>query len=435
MTCTPSSSAAPSPGSTPSAEAPSAARARALRIARLGAAGDGVAEDGRFVPLTLPGERVEADGGAPRARLLRVVEASPERVAPPCAHFGACGACTLQHWADAPYADWKRGLLLAALARAGFRDAPVAPLARTPPGARRRADLALARGSDGAVRVGFHLRASADVVATPGCRVLAPALVALLAPLAAALRGVSALRRRGGAVVNLLDTGPDVLLCTDGPLSAADRQRLAALAAAEGIPRIAWTDGRAPAEVAAQHAPVRHRLGGVEVEPPPGAFLQASREGEAAIVTAMLAGLPERLGPRARIADLFAGIGTLSLSLAARGVVSAFEGEEAAVAALARAHPRVRATRRDLARRPLLPAELRGFAAVVLDPPHAGAPAQVAEIARSEVARVIYVSCHPGALARDAAQLRAAGFRLLAATPVDQFLWSAHLESVAVFGR
>jgi len=180
---------------------------------------------------------------------------------------------------------------------------------------------------------------------------------------------------------------------------------------------------------------VRHRIAGVELAPPPGAFLQASREGEGAIVAAVLAGLPARLGPRARLADLYAGLGTLAIPLAARGVVSAFEGEAAAAAALARAHPRVRAARRDLARQPLLPAELKPFAAVVLDPPFGGAPEQVAQLARSAVRRVVYVSCNPAALARDAAVLAAAGFGVAAATPVDQFLWSAHLESVVVFAR
>jgi 23S rRNA (uracil1939-C5)-methyltransferase len=394
-----------------------------------------VTEDGRFVALALPGEQVRAVPAGQRLALLDLLDASPDRVAPPCPRFGACGGCALQHWADAPYAVWKRGLLVQALARAGFADAPVGPLARTPPGARRRADFALARESDGRILVGLHARGSAEVVAIPDCRVLAPALVALAAPLAAALRGVQGLRRAGGAVVNLLDSGPDLLLRTDGALALQDRQRLAAFAEAEGIARIAWQGAKGPVENAVQLRPVRHRIAGVEVAPPPGAFLQASAEGEAAIVEAVLAGLPAKLAPRARIADLYAGLGTLAIPLAARGVVTAFEGEAGAVAALQRAHPRVTAARRDLARQPLLPAELRGFAAVVLDPPFAGAAAQVAQIARSAAPRVIYVSCNPAALARDAAVLRGAGFGVLAATPVDQFLWSPHLESVVVFAR
>jgi 23S rRNA (uracil1939-C5)-methyltransferase len=174
-------------------------------------------------------------------------------------------------------------------------------------------------------------------------------------------------------------------------------------------------------------------------QPPPGAFLQASEEGEAAIVAAVLAGLPRKMGARPRLADLYAGIGTLSFPLAARGVVDAFEGDApAAQALIAGAHAgqtRVLPQRRDLVRQPLLPMELKNYAAVVLDPPFNGAAEQVAQIARSKLPRVVYVSCNPVALARDAAVLREAGFRMEAATPVDQFLWSPHLESVVAFGR
>lgn len=414
-----------------------------LFITQMGAQGDGVAplSEGAhaFIPYTLPGERVEARLGAGRqggvaAVALSILTASPDRVGAPCPHFGRCGSCALQHWADAPYAAWKRGRLVAALETAGFVDPRVHELARTPPGARRRADLGLERLPDGRVAIGFHARGSTDLVPIEACPVLEPALVTLLPPLAEVLRSLAALKRLGAVVVNMLDTGPDLLLRTDAPLTMPDRTRLAAFAQAHGIPRIAWSTKGAN-EVAAQLQPVRHSLSGIAVTPPPGAFLQASRAGEAAIVAAVLAGLPAKLSRRARLLDLYAGIGTLSLPLAAHGVVQAHEGDGAAVAALAGAHPRVTATRRDLARQPLLPLDLKPYAAVVLDPPFNGAPEQIAQIARSTVPHVVYVSCSPVALARDAATLRAAGFALREATPVDQFLWSPHLESVAVFHR
>lgn len=414
-----------------------------LSITTMGAQGDGIAplpEGGHaFIPYTLPGERVEAHLGAPRQGMvpgsaLSILSASPERVPAPCIHFGRCGSCALQHWADAPYAAWKRGRLVAALESAGFVAPLVHDLARTPPGARRRADLGLERLADGRVTIGFHTRGSHELIPLAECPVLQPALVALLPPLAETLRSLSALKRLGAVVVNMLDSGPDLLLRTDAPLTMPDRQRLAAFAATHRIPRIAWSTKGAN-EVAAQHEPVRHHLSGLAITPPAGAFLQASREGEAAIIAAVLAGLPAKLSKRARLLDLYAGIGTLSLPLAAHGVVQAYEGDGAAVTALAGAHPRVTATRRDLARQPLLPAELTPYAAVVLDPPFNGAPEQVAQIARSAVPHVVYVSCNPAALARDGATLRAAGFALREATPVDQFLWSPHLESVAVFTR
>jgi 23S rRNA (uracil1939-C5)-methyltransferase len=190
---------------------------------------------------------------------------------------------------------------------------------------------------------------------------------------------------------------------------------------------------------AAQIGAVSITFAGAGVAPPPGAFLQASPAGEAAIVAAVLAGLPERLPPRAAIADLFAGNGTLTFPLAARARVTAFEGVAESVAALAaaagKAGARVKAVRRDLDRQPLAAKELHEFAIVVLDPPYAGAAAQVPLLARSGIARIVYVSCNPAALTRDAQVLAKAGYRVATATPVDQFLWSPHLESVVVFAR
>lgn len=412
--------------------------AREAIITRIGPLGDGVAEGPIYIEGTLPGERVRVrPTSRERAVLLDVLSPSADRVTPPCPHAARCGGCSLQHWADAPYAGWKRGLLVDALARAGFAAAPVAALSRSMAGARRRADLAIRRVQGGVV-VGLHARGSAEVVDLSTCLVLAPRLVALLAPLRALLPTLSGLRREGSAVVNLLDTGPDLLLRTDAPPTPQDRVALAALGVAHGIPRIAWAKGSAAPEVVAQQGAARIVFGGIAVSPPPGAFLQATAEGEAAITEAVLAALPGRLPGRRRLVELFAGCGTLTLPLARHGPVLAVEGSAAAVAALdaaARAAVLpVTAMRRDLDRQPLLPSELREAAAVVLDPPYGGAAAQMPFLARSGVPRIILVSCNPAALARDGRMLKDAGYHVLAATPVDQFRWSAHLESVVVFG-
>jgi 23S rRNA (uracil1939-C5)-methyltransferase len=397
------------------------------------------------IPGALPGETVRTRAsGRDKAVLEAVLDASPERVAPPCPHVAeGCGGCALQHWDLGAQARWKRQRLADALSRAGYADAPVAETIATPPASRRRADLALKRAPDGSVAIGFHARGASDVLDLRECHVLDPALVALLPPLRAVLRRLSALGRDGSVLVNLLDSGPDLLLRTDRALDSTGRRLLAAFAATLGIPRIAWAQGTKPGEgleeTAAQSGPVRLMLGPVEVAPPPGAFLQASREGEAAIVAAVLAGLPAKLPPRPHLLDLYAGIGTLSFPLSARGRVTAAEGSAAAAAALEaaanKAVARVRAVKRDLARQPYLPAELKAFDVVVLDPPYSGAAEQVAQIARSVVRHVVYVSCNPVALARDAAVLRGAGFAVTSATPVDQFRWSAHLESVVSFSR
>lgn len=420
----------------------------ALRITGIGAAGDGLAvlPDGTpcFVARALPGETVRAQPGPRRrdgcaADLIEVLEPSPDRIAPPCPHFTeGCGGCAVQHWAPAAQADWKRARVAEALSRAGFRDAPVAPTITTPPGRRRRADLAIRRTAQGIV-IGFHAAGSGQVLDVTACTVLDPRIVALLPALRTLLRGLYALKREGSAVINLLDTGPDLLLRTDGALAPEERVTLAAFAERQGLPRIAWARKDGPAEVAAQHGPATIALSGGTVAPAPGAFLQASPEGEAAIIAAVLAALPAKLAGRGRIADLHAGLGTLSFALAARGRVTAFEGDAAAVAALSAAAGRsglpVTATRRDLARQPLTVAELAPFAAVVLDPPFAGAAEQAALLARSAVPVVVYVSCNPAALSRDARAFAAAGWQVAAATPVDQFVHSAQVEAVVSFAR
>ena len=417
-----------------------------IRIARVGAEAEGVgtAPDGtpRYIPLTLPDELVRALPGARRgkgraATLDHILEPSAARVAPPCPHFGACGGCSLQHWQDAAYRDWKAGLLRAALDRAGFAEAPVAPLVAGAPGLRRRMDFAARRTHHGAM-LGLH-RAHADaVIDLTECLVLHPTLQALIAPLRALLGKLDVFRRAGDAVANLLDGGPDLLLRLDGEASLADRRKLADFARAAGLVRLSLApkSGGTPEPVAVLHRPVV-TLSGIAVSPPPGAFLQASEAGEAAIVGAVLAGLPARL-PRGAIADLYAGCGTLGCALAARAPVAAFEGDAAAVAALRQAaghaglSGRLTATERDLARQPLQTAELARFAAVVLDPPHGGAAAQAATIAAARAKHVIYVSCNPQALARDLVPFKAAGYRVKAATPIDQFVYSARLESVVV---
>ncbi len=430
-----------------------------VTVQAVGAGGDGIAQDaaGRtlFVPGLLPGEaalvRIHGRRGEAGwlARPLGPPDPrSPDRATPSCPHFGACGGCALQHWAEAPYAAWKRARLVDALARAGAPPGTeVAPIRLTPPGARRRADLALRRRPDGNVAIGFHAGGAEAVIDLEACTVLAPRLIGLLAPLRRLLRSLPALRREGSAVLNLLETGPDLLLRTDAALEAQGRAALAAFGAAEDLPRIAWARGAAgQPEIAAQRGPAWIRFAGVAVSPPPGAFLQASPEGEAAIVEAVLAALPESLPARARIAELHAGVGTLTFPLAARGLrVAAHEGAAEAVAALSAAAraagmARIEAVRRDLVRQPLLPKELAGFAALVLDPPFAGAAEQVGMLTRAAAAgggvpRIVYVSCNQAALARDARALLAAGYRVERAVPVDQFRWSPHLESVVAFAR
>ena len=415
----------------------------------MGADGDGIGAlpDGTplYVPLTLPGELVLARPVAPRgdgwaAIAGDILEPSDRRVAPPCPHFGSCGGCSLQHWRGDAYLAWKTGLLRDALRRAGFDGFDVADIVPTPPRVRRRLDLAARRVAAGVV-LGLHRPRSKDVVDLTDCHVLDPALTALIAPVRAVLARLQGLRREASVVANLLDNGPDLLLRTDAELTLADRTALTAFARAHGLPRVAWALGDDTPEPVCVLRPPTVTLSGVPVSPPPGAFLQASVAGEAAIVAAVLAALPRKLPARAWIAEFYAGCGAFSFALAERARVSAWEGDAAAVKALRTAanqaglSGRLGATQRDLARQPLAAPELAGCAAVVLDPPFAGTPAQMPAIAATKPAVVVYVSCNPAALTRDARVLREAGYRVASAIPIDQFLWSARLESVVSFVR
>jgi 23S rRNA (uracil1939-C5)-methyltransferase len=335
---------------------------------------------------------------------------------------------------DDAYIAHKCDQLATALRHAGFADIPMPQPARTGPGERRRMDLA-ARRTHSSVVLGLHQQRSTVVVDLTTCLVLHPALVALLRPLRALLARLRALRREGSVIANLLGSGPDVLLRTDAPLHVADRIAISEFARDQDLPRIAWAHGNAEPEPIAILRPPTTLLSGVAVSPPPGAFLQASAAGEAAIISAVLAALPAK----GRIAELFAGCGSISFALARHARAAAWEGDAAAASALRAAvnqaglAGRIEVTARDLARQPLQANELCGFAAVVLDPPFAGAAPQIAQIAAARTPVVVYVSCNPATLSRDARVLRRAGYRLMGATPIDQFLWSARLESVSVF--
>jgi 23S rRNA (uracil1939-C5)-methyltransferase len=420
-----------------------------VAIERIGSEGDGIAHlpDGTplYIPFTIPGETVSAHPTQSRGdgwhAIAGIVEnPGTARVDPPCRHFGRCGGCVLQHWRDADYRAWKAGLLAHALSQAGF--APPDPLPFVPglPGERRRIDFAVRRAG-GRITIGLHQQRSAVIVDVTDCLVLHPSLMALITPLRALLHPMRAIQREASAVINLLDSGPDMLLRTDAALTLEDRIALTAFANDHGLPRISQARTNDTPETVALLRPPTTTLSGIAVRPPPGVFLQATAEGEHAIVNAVLQGMPTKITSKTRVAELYSGCGTLTLALVTKVRVAAFEGDTATVAALKQAinqggvAGRVDTFQRDLARQPLSAKELSPFAAVVLDPPHNGAAAQIGQIAAAGVPTVIYVSCNPATLCRDARMLRGAGYTCAASTAIDQFLWSARLESVTVFRR
>lgn len=411
----------------------------ALHIEALGAGGDGIATlHGRpvYIPLTLPGEAIRADVDGERGRLLDVLSPSDRRVEPDCVHFGACGGCAVQHLEASAYRTWKRDLVVTALARRGIDADVVGDLIPAQPENRRRAVFEVRRTRDDVV-AGFHERRSHRIVAVPHCRVLRQRVLAGVEALSDALAGIMLPGDHAIVAINDTETGLDVLVAGRPALDLHGREELATLASASPITRLTWSvNGAAETVFEVQRPEVR--FGTARVCPPPGAFLQATADGEAALVEAVRA----FAGPDGPILDLFAGCGTFTFPLAEGATVHAVDSEAPAIAALEKAareagiwSQRVTAAVRDLGRRPLGPRELDGHAAVVFDPPRAGARAQAELLAGSAVKRVVAVSCNPATFARDARILLDGGYRLEAVRPVDQFLWSPHVELVACFVR
>jgi len=405
-----------------------------LTVIGVGHRGDGIAEgpDGAiYVPGALPGEEVEVEGvaGHPdRRRLLNVQRESTTRIAPICPHFGVCGGCAVQHWDEAHYRAWKRGLVVEALRQAGL-DAPVAELVDAHGEGRRRA-VFHARNKD-VLEVGFAAARSHRIVAIDRCPVLAPGLRGGLAAAWALTETLTPTKKPLDIAVTATDAGLDIDVRGSGALKPALMTALAGIAVKLDLARLTRQG-----ELIALARPPTVRIGKAIVTLPPAAFLQATAAGESALAQLVLAAC----AGAGKIADLFAGIGPFALRLAGSARVVAADDDEAALAALKRAAATpglkpVETERRDLFRRPMFADELKAFDAVVFDPPRGGAEAQARALAASKVALIVAVSCNPATFARDAAILVDGGYRLAAVTPVDQFRYAAHVEIVGLFER
>jgi len=403
---------------------------RRLTVTAMGAKGDGIAtgEAGSLhVAGVLPGEIIELDA---LGSVISILTPSPDRVAPFCRHAGRCGGCKFQHWAGPAYREWKHALVVAALARVGLSP-EVAPLIPATGDGRRRAVLH-ARFGRGKPELGFMAARSHDIVDLDTCPVLVPALRDAPDLARALIRPLAGLGKPVDVQVTATLAGLDVDLRGIGRVEPALRLTLAGLADRYDLARLSIH-----VDVVVERRAPLHRMGTALVNAPPGGFLQATVAGEEA-----LAGLVQNgLGKARRIVDLFCGAGPFALRLAAERPVAAFDSDKPAVAAFlkaARATPGLKPVTgeaRDLFRRPLLAAELAGFDAAVLDPPRAGAEAQVRQLAASRLSCLAYVSCDAGTFARDAAILVAGGWHLDRVTPVDQFAHSAHVELVGCFSR
>lgn len=402
-------------------------------IDKLGAQGDGIAmAEGNevFVPFTLPGEVVTAARVKDRADLISVLEASPLRIDPPCRHFGTCGGCALQHIEGDAYRTWKRERVVQAL-RGRKIEAEVAPLVACEPATRRRAAFT-ARRTEAGMLLGFNRHLSTEIVPLEECPVLLLEIVAAFGMLRALATLACATPKPFHLAVTATASGLDVVIREAGRLEEHRRRQLADFAIREGLARLSFDS-----EVVVEPKKPVVVFGDVAVMPPPGAFLQATEAAEAAMA-GLVAG---HLSRAKRIADLFSGCGSFALRLGSKAEVHAVESDAAALAALDRGFrfasglKRVTMEKRDLFRRPLTMKELEAFDGIVFDPPRAGAEDQSKQIARSQVPLVAAVSCNPVTLARDLRILLDGGYGLKSVTPIDQFLWSPHVEAVALLEK
>jgi 23S rRNA (uracil1939-C5)-methyltransferase len=386
-------------------------------IVRIAARGDGVSASGRHVAFAVPGDTLLDDGS--------IVQGAGHQV-PPCRHFPECGGCQLQHLTDAAYADYCASRIAGALAQHGL-ETEVRPAYLSPQRTRRRATLSALRAGGGGPR-GFNAAGTNRIVDMHECHILDPLLFALVAPLRALLGSILPPKRGGEVQLTMADQGVDVSLKGVSVEGYEAAEALNAFAEGQGLARLGVDEGYG-AETRFEPQPVTVTLGGRPVALPPGAFLQATMDGEATLVEAVR----EAVGGATHTADLFAGLGTFALSVG--GKVMAADAGRDAILALKSAAPLIEAQHRDLYRRPLDAGELAPFDALVLDPPRSGALDQVRQLAASTVAQIAYVSCNPATFARDAEVLAAGGYRLEWVLPVGQFRWSTHVELAAAFTR
>ena len=396
----------------------------AALIERIAARGDGVTGDGRHVAGGVPGDRVREDG---------IIIPGPNRTEPACRHFGKCGGCQLQHVAEPALADFVRDRVVGGLEGQEVTGIQVLPAALSAERSRRRAALtALRTGKQ--VAIGFNAAQSNQIVDMRMCPLLVPELFALIAPVRELLVMIAQTRRPVKVKMQMLDQGVELILEGVKAEGLDAAMALQDFAGAHKLARFAIDQGDG-LEILWQPEPPTMRFGDVTVEVPPFAFLQPTSAGQAALVEAVT----KAIGDAATVADLFAGVGTFALSVQAGRKIYAAEGARDAIAALAGAANRARAIvateHRDLFRRPLVPAELNRFGAIILDPPRAGAEEQVKQLAASAAPVIAYVSCNPASFARDAKTLIDGGYTLDWVQPVGQFRWSTHVELAARFSR
>lgn len=397
-----------------------------LIIEKLGIHGDGVAIVGVediFVPFSLPGETVVRDGNTDR-----ITVPSADRVKAPCSHFKKCGGCNLQHANDALVAEWKTNVVRETLAL-NYIETDIRPIKTSPTRSRRRAVLTAKRTKKSA-EIGFHRRQSDTLINVVDCTIMHPAIMAGF-DFFKALTILGCSRKSEIRICATVSAnGLDVSVTKAKELENAQTMEIAQLAAKHKVARVSWNG-----ELVAQLDPPYQDFAGAKILPPDGAFLQATAQGEAALVDAVT----QALEGCKNVVDLFCGVGTFTFPIAKFAETHAVEAVAPMVASIDAAwrktsgFKKVTTEKRDLYERPLLLDEFKKVDGVVIDPPRAGALEQCKVLAKSKVSKIAFVSCNPASFSRDAKILIKGGYQLDWVQVVDQFRWSEHIELAAQF--
>lgn len=415
-----------------------------LTIDHIGANGDGVAQvDGRacYVPYTAPGDVISAtkkedSGRGFTAEMTELHTPSSVRTKPACKHFGTCGGCSLQHLNAETVAKWKKDRILEPLLRAGLSPNSVKETMTSPTASRRRVEFVASKRKKG-VMIGYHLKKSHQIFDIGECPVLSSDILALVKPMRMVLPKIMARNSEARLTLTSTINGPDLLISANISLDLHVRETLANFCQEHELSRITLLNEKERSnEVISARKPTSIKIERLEVEVPAGGFLQATEEGQETLITLM----KKYLSKDKNVVDLFSGCGSFTLPAAYESKrVHAFEGNEEMVLALRKSANNhmlpVTAEYRDLFRRPLISDELNKFDTAIIDPPRAGAAAQVAELALSNIPRIIFISCNPNSFARDAKMLCDSGYELKEITPIDQFRWSPHVELFSIFEK
>ena len=414
-----------------------------VTIEEIGGRGDGLADvNGKtiYIPYSAPGDVIDVKINGSKGRLRHIHKQSEKRCDAVCAHYTKCGGCSLQHIKTDYYREWKEGLIRTALENQGLRDVNIAPMIMSPLGSRRRTTFHAIGRADGQIVFGYAEKGSHNLIDIAECPILMPDIAALIMPIKKLLTGLLKKKEKMSAAITMGENGIDLILRGKGDIDLSLRMDLAEFAEKNDLARISWFDTsnkNSRYELLAERRKPFVKFEGNKVFFPEGSFLQATKQGQVSLIRAMLDGIE---GAK-RIVDLFSGCGTFSIAAAKYANVHAVENNEEMLTALKLSAnqmtdiKQVTTELRDLFLRPLLPHELNEYDVAIIDPPRSGAKHQMTEILKSDIKKLVMISCNPLTFARDVQSLIDAGFQMGAVTPIDQFLYSPHLEIISIFEK